>query len=137
MKYFLAKTDPETYSLEDFKKEKETNWDGVRSHQAVNVIKSWKIGDMVLIYHSLGESKIVGLAEVVGEPQKDLNDPKGISWHAKLKFVKEFDENKQITLKEIKQTELFKDFSLVKQSRLSTMECPDNFIEFLTQKKIL
>lgn len=137
MKYFLAKTDPETYSLEDLKKEGETNWDGVHSHQAINVIKSWKIGDLVIIYHSLGEARIVGLAEVVGNPEKDENDPRKISWHAKLKFIKEFEDNQKITLKEIKQLGVFQDFALVRQSRLSTMECPDNFVNWLKEKGIL
>jgi predicted RNA-binding protein with PUA-like domain len=137
MKYFLAKTDPETYSLEDFKKEGETSWDGVHSYQAINVIKTWKIGDMMIIYHSLGEARIVGLAKVTGSPEKDENDSRGISWHAKVKFIKEFTEDQKITLKEIKQLGIFNDFALVRQSRLSTMECPDNFVNWLKEKGVL
>ncbi len=133
----MAKTDPETYSLEDFKKEGETNWDGVHSYQAINVIKTWKIGDMMIIYHSLGEARIVGLAKVTGSPEKDENDSRGISWHAKVKFIKEFTEDQKITLKEIKQLGIFNDFALVRQSRLSTMECPDNFVNWLKEKGVL
>jgi len=86
-KYYLAKTDPETYSITTFAKEKETNWDGVHNYQAINFIKSWEIGDFVLIYNSQGENRIVGLAEVVGNPEKDLND-KRESWYAKLRLLK-------------------------------------------------
>lgn len=135
-RYFLAKTDPETYSIRDFSKDRETKWDGVHNFQAIAVIKKWDIGDVVLIYHSQGEAKIVGLAEVVSQPEKDLNDKKGISWYARLKFVKEFDERQKISLKEVKSSGLFNDFALVRQSRLSTMECPIEFIEWLKIKGV-
>lgn len=135
--YFLAKTDPETYSIKDLKKEKETNWDGVRSHQAVQVIQSWKPGDIVVIYHSQKETKIVGVAEVTGLPEKDLSDIKGISWYAKVKFLKELPKENQITLQEIKLTGLFNDFALVRQGRLSTMACPENFVVWLKEKGVL
>jgi predicted RNA-binding protein with PUA-like domain len=101
------------------------------------VIKTWKIGDMMIIYHSLGEARIVGLAKVTGSPEKDENDSRGISWHAKVKFIKEFTEDQKITLKEIKQLGIFNDFALVRQSRLSTMECPDNFVNWLKEKGVL
>ena len=58
MKYFLAKTDPETYSIDSLEKEKTTTWNGVRNPQAVNVLKSMQKGDKVLIYHSQGEGVI-------------------------------------------------------------------------------
>ena len=133
MKYYLAKTDPETYSISDLKNDKETVWDGVHNFQAILVIKNWEIGDMVLIYHSQGEGRIVGLAEVIGEPYENKNDPRK-SWVAKIKFHKEFDENDKVTLKEIKESGLFKDFLLVRNPRLSTMECPEKFISWLLDK---
>ena len=64
MEYFLAKTDPETYSLEDLEREKRTVWDGVANPQALRAIREMKPGDRVLIYHSGGESAVVGLALV-------------------------------------------------------------------------
>ena len=136
-KYFLAKTDPDTYSIDDLKKDIETNWDGVHNYQALIHIKNWSIGDKILIYHSQGENRIVGLAEVISEPEKDENDKRGISWYAKIKFIKEFDEDKKISLKEVKETGLFNDFALVRQSRLSTMECTFEFVEWLKLKRVL
>lgn len=134
--YYLAKTDPETYSIEDFKKEKITNWDGVHNYTALIHIKNWKIGDLVLIYHSQGQAKIMGLAKVISEPVKDENDPR-TSYYAKLEFIKEFELEKQITLKQIRETGLFDDFMLLRQGRLSTMPCPDNFIEWLKEQGVL
>ncbi len=137
MTYFLAKTDPTTYSIHDLKRDGETVWDGVHNYQAINVIKSWKPGDMIFVYHSQGESKIVGLMEVVSEPYKDPHDDRNISWVAKVRYVKEFAPSQQVTLSEIKHTGLFTDFLLIRNSRLSVMVCPDNFIRWLASKHIV
>jgi predicted RNA-binding protein with PUA-like domain len=134
MNYFLAKTDPETFSIFDFEKEGVTNWDGVRNYTAIRTIKSWKIGDKVLIYHSMGKAKIMGIATVITEPLLDPNDHRKISWCAKLELDKIFPEDEQITLKEIKDSGLFNDFELVRISRLSTMPCPKSFIDWLKKK---
>ncbi|HEX6895928.1 MAG TPA: EVE domain-containing protein, partial [Bryobacteraceae bacterium] len=62
MKYFLAKTDPETYPIDQLEKEKKTVWDGVNNPQAVRAIRDMRPGDKVFIYHSGGQSAVVGLA---------------------------------------------------------------------------
>lgn len=135
MKYFLAKSEPSTYSIDDLKREGVTPWDGVHNYQAINVIKSWKPGDSVFIYHSMGEARIVGLAKVVSEPRPDENDERGISWLADLEFVREYPEDQKVTLKEVKATEMFQDFALVRQSRLSTMECTPEFVKWLKDER--
>ncbi len=134
MNYFLAKTEPSSFSIQDLAIDKVTNWDGVHSHQALAVIKSWQIDDLVLIYHSVKEARIVGLGRVISAPEKDLDDLRGFSWYAKIEFVREFPEESKIGLKEIKKCGLFADFALVKQSRLSTMACPKDFITWLEAK---
>jgi predicted RNA-binding protein with PUA-like domain len=113
MKYFLAKTDPATYSIDDFAKEKQTTWNGVKNAQAVQALKAMNKGDLVLIYHSQGESAIVGFAEVVGDGKPDPKNPR--SWLPTFKFVKKFHQP-YVTLAEIKQTGKFQDFRLVRQS---------------------
>lgn len=127
MAYFLAKTDPDTYSIDDLERDGTTEWDGVRNPAAVNAIKSMKPGDKVLIYHSQGQSAVVGLAEVTSKPRPDENDPR--SWVADFKFIGR--AKKQITLKEIKQSHEFDDWLLVRQGRLSTMEAPPAFWKWL------
>ncbi len=136
-KYYLAKTDPDTFSIDDFAREKITTWDGVHNFQALNFIKRWEIDDYVLIYHSMTNPRIVGLAKVVSESIKDENDVKGISWKADLELLEVYAPEKQITLKEVKDTNLFNDFSLVKQSRLSVMECSKFFVAWLKTKNVL
>ena len=69
MAYFLAKTDPETYSMQDLQRDQETVWDGIRNAEALQAIRSMRPGDEVLIYHSQGEAAIVGLARVASEPR--------------------------------------------------------------------
>jgi predicted RNA-binding protein with PUA-like domain len=133
MAYFLAKTDPETYSLHNLEHDKVTVWDGVRHPTAVKAIQSMHPGDQVLIYHSQGEKAIVGLARVESEPRPDPNESK--SWIVDLAFVRRFAH--PVTLHEIKESHLFDDWALVRQGRLSTMGVPDTVVSWLKQKKVL
>lgn len=134
MNYFLAKTDPDTYSIDDFAKEKVTTWSGVRNPTAVLVLKSMQKGDRVFIYHSQGEGAIRGLSEVVGNSRPDPKDTK--SWLVDFKFLYRYAEP-YVTIKEVKLSGLFADFDLVRQSRLSTMRVPVNFVAWLKKKKVL
>ena len=78
----------------------------------------------------------MGLAKVIGEPEADPNDIRGISWMAKVAFVREFPEEQKVTLQEIKETGKFDDFALVRIGRLSTMSCTPEFIGWLKSKKL-
>ena len=127
MNYFLAKTDPETYSLDDLEREKRTVWDGVTNAQAVRAIREMRPGDRVLIYHSGGVSGVVGLANVRSEPRDDPKNPK--SAVVDLEFAGRLDP--ATTLAEIKQSGRFNDWALVRQGRLSTMAAPPAFVEWL------
>lgn len=131
MKYYLAKTEPSTYSIQDLEREGITPWDGVHNYQAIKVIKSWNVGDRVFLYHSMGEARIVGLGEIITEPRKDENDERGISWLADIKYIRNYPESQRVTLKQVKESGLFTEFALVKQSRLSVMECPQAFVDWL------
>ena len=131
MRYFLAKTDPATYSIDDFAKEKQTTWNGVKNAQAVQALKAMNKGDLVLIYHSQGEGTIRGYGKVIGNSRLDPKEPR--SWLVDFKFISKFNEP-YITLKQIKQTGLFEDFALVRQGRLSTMEAPLKFILWLKKQ---
>ncbi|MHB8376437.1 MAG: EVE domain-containing protein [Dehalococcoidia bacterium] len=130
MAYFLAKTDPGTYSIDDLERDGTTEWDGVRNPAAVNAIKAMQPGDRVFIYHSQGEAAVVGLAEVVSPPRPDPKDAK--SWVADFKFVCR--AKKPVTLRQVKESHLFDDWLLVRQGRLSTMQAPAAFNQWLKQQ---
>ena len=132
MAYFLAKTDPESYSIDDLERDKETVWDGIRNALALRAIQAMRPGDEVLMYHSQGEAAIVGLARVTSEPRPDPKDSK--SWVVDMAFVRRFAQ--PVTLREIKESHLFDDWNLVRQGRLSTMSVPDSVIAWLKEKKV-
>lgn len=127
MAYFLAKTDPETYSLDDLEREKRTSWDGVANPQAVRAIREMRPGDRVFIYHSGGVSGVVGMAVVRSEPRDDPKNPK--SAVVDLEFAGRLEP--PTTLAEIKASKKFEDWALVRQGRLSTMATPEKFVEWM------
>ena len=66
MRYWLMKSEPEAYSIDDLARDKSTNWNGVRNYQARNFMRDqMAVGDPVFFYHSnCEEPGIVGIAEV-------------------------------------------------------------------------
>jgi predicted RNA-binding protein with PUA-like domain len=127
MPAFLAKTDPETYSLEDLERDRRTVWDGVRNPQALRAIREMRPGDLVFIYHSMDDARVVGAATVVSEPRPDARNPK--LWVVEVEFRQRL--NPPTTLRTIKESGLFDDWSLVRQSRLSTMPAPESFVAWM------
>ncbi|MEO8027433.1 MAG: EVE domain-containing protein [Bryobacteraceae bacterium] len=130
MKYFLAKSEPKVYSIDDLERDGRTVWDGVTNPQAVKAIRDMKPGDKVLIYHSGGVSAIVGVALVKSEGRSDPKNPK--SAVVDLEFLSRLDP--PTPLVEIKATAKFGDFALVRQGRLSTMPVPQAFVDWLRQR---
>jgi len=125
--YFLAKSEPKVYSIAQLESDGQTVWDGVKNAQAVAVIKTMQPGDIVLIYHSGGESSIVGTAEVISEPRPDPHEPK--SWVVDLRYRGRVEP--AVTLRQVKESGKFADFNLVRHSRLSTMDVPQTFIDWV------
>lgn len=127
MRYFLAKSEPGVYSIDDLEKDGRTSWDGVTNPQAVRAIRSMHPGDRVFIYHSGGISAVAGLAEVVSEPHDDPKNPK--SAMADFQFLARLEP--PTPLSEIKKSTHFDDWALVRQGRLSTMEAPEKFVHWM------
>jgi predicted RNA-binding protein with PUA-like domain len=119
MNYWLVKSDPETYSIDNLKKDKKTSWDGVRNYQARNSLKEMKLGDLVLIYHSQIEKAVVGIATVSKEYFQDPTTDEERWVAVELKFENKL--KKVITLESILNNPKLKDIGLVKQQRLSVM----------------
>ena len=74
MNYFLAKTEPQVYSIDDLAAEKSTVWDGIKNPQALAAVRAMQPGDRVLIYHSGAGAAIAGMAEVASAPRPDPKD---------------------------------------------------------------
>lgn len=129
--YFLAKTDPETYSFEQLEKDGQTVWDGIKNPQALRAIREMKSGDRVFIYHSMSDPAVVGVADVVGDGRPDPKNPK----LAVADFRFRCRIHPPVGLREIKESGLFDDWSLVRQSRLSTMAAPIEFVRWMRAKR--
>ena len=66
MNYWLAKSEPEEFSIDDLKKDKVCHWDGVRNYQARNYLQEMQLGDLVLFYHSNANPPgVAGIMKVV------------------------------------------------------------------------
>lgn len=119
MNYFLVKSEPFKYSWEQFNKDGETFWDGVRNYQARNNLKAMKKGDLVLYYHSNEGKEVVGLAKVVKEFYQDPTTEDERWVVVDLAPVETFKH--PVTLETIKADPLLQDIALVRQGRLSVM----------------
>jgi len=107
-KYWLLKSEPSVYSIDDLKRDKTTYWEGVRNYQARNTLRDdIKKGDLVFFYHSNAEPLgIAGIAKVSrgGYPDPEAfnkkskyydakSDPKKPTWYVvDLEFVTKFKE---------------------------------------------
>ena len=131
MKFYLAKTDPDTYSIDDLERERSTAWDGVRNPQAVRAIREMRPGDRVFIYHSGGASALVGIATVTSAPREDPKDPR--SAIVEFEFTGRIEP--PVTLADVKQSGEFNDWALVRQGRLSTMPAPDRFAAWMRKRR--
>ncbi len=120
MNYWLLKSDPETYSFDDFKKEGTTCWSGVRNYQARNFLQKMEIGDLALFYHSQTTKSVVGIAKVVrtSYPDPTIDDERWVA--VDIEYYQ--DLPKEITLEQIKENPVLQDIPLVKQQRLSVMQ---------------
>ena len=121
MKYWLLKSEPDVWSIEQQKKSgnKGIPWDGVRNYQAAKNLKAMKKGDQCFFYHSNIGKEIVGIVEVIKEHYLDKTDQSGRFVAVTVKFLKKLD--KPITLEKIKKNKKLSHLSLIKQSRLSVM----------------
>jgi len=131
MAYWLIKSEPSTYSWSQLVKDKKTSWTGVRNPQASLNLKAMKPGDRAFFYHS-GEGKdIVGVAEIVKAAYPDPTDKSGKAVTVDVKPVEAVKQ--PVTLAAIKADPKFKEFKLVRQSRLSVVPVSDEHWKLLTK----
>jgi predicted RNA-binding protein with PUA-like domain len=121
MNYWLMKSEPNVWSIEQQKKAgtKGSPWDGVRNYQAAKNLRNMKKGDLCFFYHSNIGKEIVGVVEVIKESFLDKTDKSGRFVAVQVKFREKL--KKGVTLEEIKKNKDLRHLSLIKQSRLSVM----------------
>ena len=136
MAYWLMKSEPDAYSIDDLERDSVEMWDGIRNYQARNMMRDeMKVGDQVLFYHSsCSEPGAVGIARVASEPYPDPTqfdkrskyfDPKSSKDNPRwclvdVAFVRKLKRN--VTLAEIKAQKSLEDMILVRKgNRLSIM----------------
>ncbi len=134
MNYWLMKTDPDTYSWEDLKRQPERTdyWDGVRNYQARNLMKQMQVGDLALFYHSVVKPQIIpGVVRIVRAAYPDptqfdatspyfdpKSSPENPRWVAvDVQWVQDF--LPPITREELKAIPELEEMVLFKNSRLS------------------
>lgn len=124
MAYWLVKSEPFKYSWDQFVKDKQTHWDGVRNYAARNNLRAMKNGDQVLFYHSNEGLEIVGIAKVVKEAYPDPTTDEDAWVVVDLKPVKKLKQS--VTLKQIKADDRLKNMDLLRLGRLSVGTVKDD-----------
>jgi len=123
MAYWLAKSEPTTYSWDDFVKEKQTCWSGVRNYAARLHLRAMKKGDEVFFYHSNEGTNIVGIAKVLKEAYQDptTTDERWVAIDLKpLRAIKN-----PVSLETIKKDKRLANMALVRLGRLSVQPVTD------------
>ncbi len=120
--YWLFKEEPEHYSFNDLVRDGRTVWDGVRNNLALKHIRAMKKSDLAFFYHTGKETTVVGIIRIVSDPYPDPEekDPKLVV--VDIEPVEKI--KRPVTLAEIKSNAKFKNFELVRISRLSVMPVP-------------
>ena len=121
MQYWLLKSEPNIWSLDEQKKVgiNGITWDGVRNYQAASNLKKMEKGDLCFFYHSNVGKEIVGIVEVVKTAFLDPSDVKKKFVAVQVKFKGTL--NKPVSLENIKKNKHLSHLALIKQSRLSVM----------------
>lgn len=126
MNYWLVKSEPFKYSWEQFVKDGQTFWDGVRNYAARNHLRAMKKGDQVLFYHSNEGLEVVGIAKVAKEAYQDPTTEETAWVVVDLKPYKKL--KRAVSLQEMKKEKMLSAIPLIRIPRLSVM--PLNELEF-------
>ncbi len=131
MSYWLVKSEPFKYSWDQFVKDKQTFWDGVRNYAARNNLRSMKKGDKVLWYHSNEGLEIVGIAQVVKESYQDPTTDDTAWLVVDLKPVKKL--KNPVSLAQVKAEKRLEGIELVRLGRLSVQSVKEHEWEIIME----
>ena len=125
MNYWLAKQEPSGprgYNVLQLQKDKKTMWDGVHNNLALKHIRNMKKGDLIFFYHTGDERQVVGIMSVISNPYPNPEEENKRFVVVDVKFKKLL--KMPVTLDSIKKQKKFKDWELLRISRLSVMPVP-------------
>ena len=125
--YWLCKQEPSTYNIEQLKKEKTTVWDDVHNNLALKHMTQMKKGDLAFFYHTGDEKQVVGIMEIISNPYPNPKEKNPRFVVMDVKYKKHLDS--PVTLTQIKTNKKFKDWELLRISRLSVMPVPSQIWE--------
>lgn len=120
---WLFKEEPTHYGFDALVEDKRTTWSGVRNPLAQKHLRSVKKGDRIFYYHTGDEKAVVGICKALGDAYADPDDASGKASVVDVAPVKKL--ARPVTLAEIKADASFKEFPLVRISRLSVMPVTD------------
>ncbi|MBE7466169.1 MAG: EVE domain-containing protein [Planctomycetes bacterium] len=131
MASWLLKTEPGTFSYSDLMRDKHAVWDGVKNNTALIHMRAIRKDDRIWVYHTGAERRIVGLAKATSDsyPDPKAGDPKLVVFD----LVPDRHFAKPIALDQIKADKRFKEFALLKISRLSVMPVPSEMERILLE----
>ena len=130
--YWLVKQEPSAYNYSALEKDKKTVWDGVHNNLALKHINSMKKGDQAFFYHTGDERQVVGVIEIISNP---CPNPKEADKRFVVVDVKPLKRLKRpVTLEELKKDNIFKNWELLRISRLSVMPVPKNLWDEIIEK---
>ncbi len=120
MQFWLVKTEPSTYSIDDLARDKKTTWDGVQNPLARIHLREMKIGDYVLVFHTGDERAARGVAKVA---RAAYPDPKGGGDESAVVVDLEFGAKwpQPVTLEQMKSDRRLEGWDLFRISRLSVV----------------
>ncbi len=130
--YWLAKQEPDGprgYNILQLKKDKRTMWDGVHNNLALKHIRNMKKNDLVFFYHTGDERQVVGIMSVISNPYSNPEEDNERFVVVDVKFKKLLD--KPVSLAEIKKRKEFRNWELLRISRLSVMPVPKSLWDLI------
>ena len=130
--YWLVKQEPTSYSFDTLEKEGTAVWDGVHNNLALKHINGMKKGDQAFFYHSGDEKQIVGILEVISNSYPNPKEKDKRFVVVDVKHKKRL--KRPVTLAEIKKEKKFKDWELLRISRLSVMPVPKEIWDKILEK---
>lgn len=131
MAHWLMKTEPDDYSWDRLVADGETEWGGVRNHQAANNLRAMRLGERAFFYRSAVRPAIVGVMTVSETAYPAADDPSGKFVRVKVKPLMAV--RQEIPLAAVKADPRFADLALVRQSRLSVVPVSDAHWRLLCQ----